>query len=116
MIDKLLVGITLIVGALGKLRVHLLNFGIELMQIIECLANLIFESLGVGKYHLLWQIAHHKFLGHRHRATSRRLQAGDNLQHRTFACTVLAHKCYAVFLVDDVAHAIKQGITVKFYR
>ena len=116
MIDKLLVGITLIVGALGKLRVHLLYFSVKLMKIVESLTHFLFQSLSVGKHHLLWQIAHHKFLGHRHRATSRRLQAGDNLQHRTFACTVLAHKCYAVFLVDDVAHAIKQGITVKFYR
>ena len=113
-IDQLLIVLAVIIGTFGKLSVHALDIGLHLKNMLESEFGFLHDGTLVTEYHHLGQIADGTFAGNGDNTGCGLLDTGQYLEHGRFARTILAHKGYAVFFIDDVRNVFEQGCGVKF--
>ena len=75
------ISVTLIVGALGHLLLHLLEFGLHLRLVSECLARFLLHGRIVRKLHHLRQVAYCRIIRYRNGPARRLLHPTEYLQH-----------------------------------
>ena len=106
--------VALVVGTCGKLIVQLVNLSLHRLEMSESLTSLFENRAVVFGHEMLRQVADSAVLGCRDRASSGLPYTGKDLEQGRFACTILAHQCNAVFLVDHKRNVLKQGCPSKF--
>ena len=115
-VDQFVIGVRLVVGALGQLGGHGVEGGLHAVDMGERLAHLLLDREGILQHHLLRQIAHAHILRHRHGARRGLLQAGYNLEHGALARAVLAHKGNLVAGVYHIAYVVEKRYGGKLHR
>lgn len=101
-VNQFPVVLAFIIGALGKLPIHTFHAGLHLEDVLESKLGLLHHGALIAEHHHLRQVADGTFAGNGHSARSGLLQACQNLEHGGLSRTVLAHKGYAVFFIDNV--------------
>ena len=113
---EVVVGVALVVGALGQFGAHGVELCLHAVDVGECLAHLFLHGERVLEHHLLRQIAHGDVLRHGHSARRGLLQAGYYLEHGAFARAVLAHEGDFVARVYHIAYIVEKRFGGKFHR
>ena len=103
----------LVIGTLCQLAVKVVNTCLHLCHVRESLARLLLHGGVVLQNHHLWQVAYSGVVGYCHLAICRFLQSAYYLQHGRLACSVLAHKGYAVAVVHYKAHISEQWLCAE---
>ena len=106
--------VALVVGACGKLIVQLVNLSLHRLEMSESLTSLFEHRAVVFGHEMLRQVADSAVLGCRDRASCGLPYTGKDLEQGRFACSILAHQCNAVFLVDHKRNVLEQGRPSKF--
>ena len=114
LLDQCHIVVALIVGACGKLIVHLVDLCLHCLEMSECLTSLLEHRAMVFGHEVLRQVADGAVLGCRDCASGGLPYAGKDLEQGRFASTILAHQCDAVFLVDYKRNVLKQSRSSKF--
>ncbi|CRH73942.1 Uncharacterised protein [Chlamydia trachomatis] len=112
---ELVIVFAVIVGALGKLLVGLLNLQVKFFDMVKGRHHFLFERAMIGELHLLGQVAYGQVTCFRNSASCGALQASNDFEHGRFSCTIFAHQCHTIFLVDDKTHIVKQCLATEFY-
>ena len=105
---------TLVVGALGQLMVHPVQFVLHLVDVAEGQLGFLANGAFVGQLHHLRQVADSGFARDADGAASGLLQTGDYLQHGALAGSVLSDKGNAVAGVNYITNPCEQRLGTEF--
>ena len=108
-------------GTIGRLCVctdaalHLIKPLLHLHIASKGLSGLVTHGGVILDDHHLWQIADGQAMRYRHMARRGLLHAAEYLKKGGLPCTVLAHQCDAVAVVDDKAGIMEEGFHPKLH-
>ena len=114
LLHELRIFITLVVGTVSHLLLHLIKTRLHLRIMSKGLAGFFLDRRIVLKFHDLRQISDSGIVWNRHNTVSRFLQTTQDFEHGRFSSTVFADERYAISIIDDKTDIMKKRFNAKF--